>query len=65
MLKPGRITIGIPTINRSNLALRAIRSALAQTNQDLEVIVSDDASSDDTVQRVREIQDERLVVFEQ
>jgi glycosyltransferase involved in cell wall biosynthesis len=65
MLKPGRITIGIPTINRSDLALRAIRSALAQTYRDLEVIVSDDASSDDTVRRVREIQDERLVVFEQ
>ncbi len=65
MTVPGRVTIGIPTINRSVLALRAIRSALAQTYRDIEVIVSDDASTDDTVQRVREIQDGRLVLFEQ
>ncbi len=62
---PGRVTIGIPTINRSKLALRAIRSALAQTYPDVEVIVSDDASTDDTVARIREIQDARLVLFEQ
>lgn len=61
----GRVTIGIPTINRSKTALDAIHSALAQTYPDIEVIVSDDASTDDTVERVREIQDRRLVVFEQ
>ncbi|MGH9616152.1 MAG: glycosyltransferase family 2 protein [Acidobacteriaceae bacterium] len=61
----GRVTIGIPTINRSELALRAIRSALDQTYRDIEVIVSDDASTDDTVKRIREIHDPRLVVFEQ
>ena len=65
MTVPGRVTIGIPTINRSQLAMRAIRSALAQTYIDVEVIVSDDASTDDTVECVREIEDARLVVFEQ
>src|SRR5487761_1383875 len=60
-----RVSIGIPTINRSPLALRAIRSALAQTYSDVEVIVSDDASTDDTVERIREIQDPRLVLFQQ
>ncbi len=65
MTIPGRVTIGIPTINRSGLALRAIQSALAQTYRDIEVIVSDDNSTDDTVERVREIQDARLVLFEQ
>jgi glycosyltransferase involved in cell wall biosynthesis len=65
MTVPGRVTIGIPTINRSKLALRAIRSALSQTYADVEVIVSDDASTDDTVQRIREIQNARLVLFEQ
>ncbi len=65
MTVPGRVTIGIPTINRSQLAMRAIRSALAQTYSDIEVIVSDDASTDDTVERVREIEDPRLVLFEQ
>ncbi|HVC91560.1 MAG TPA: glycosyltransferase family 2 protein [Acidobacteriaceae bacterium] len=65
MTVSGRVTVGIPTINRSNLALRAIQSALDQTYRNIEVIVSDDASTDDTVQRVRAIHDPRLVLFEQ
>jgi glycosyltransferase involved in cell wall biosynthesis len=60
-----RVSIGIPTINRSSLALRAIRSALSQTYSDVEVIVSDDASTDDTAERIREIRDPRVVLFEQ
>ena len=65
MTVPRRVSIGIPTINRSSLALRAIRSALSQTYSDVEVIVSDDASTDDTVERIREIRDPRLVLVEQ
>lgn len=65
MTVPRRVSIGIPTINRSSLALRAIRSALSQTYSDVEVIVSDDASTDDTVERIREIRDPRVVLFEQ
>ncbi len=60
-----RVSIGIPTINRSSLALRAIRSALAQTYSDVELIVSDDASTDDTVERIQEIRDPRLVLVQQ
>jgi glycosyltransferase involved in cell wall biosynthesis len=65
MTVPRRVSIGIPTINRSELALRAIRSALAQTYSDVEVIVSDDASTDDTVQRIQEIHDPRIVLVQQ
>ena len=65
MTIPRRVSIGIPTINRSSLALRAIRSALAQTYSDVEVIVSDDASTDDTVACVQEILDPRLVLVQQ
>ncbi|MFZ0515545.1 MAG: glycosyltransferase family 2 protein [Acidobacteriaceae bacterium] len=65
MTVPRRVSIGIPTINRSSLALRAIRSALSQTYSDVEVIVSDDASTDDTVARVQEIRDPRLVLVQQ
>lgn len=62
---PGRVTIGIPTINRSRLALRAVRSALAQMYRDIEVVVSDDVSTDDTVENLRKIADSRLVLVEQ
>lgn len=65
MRVPGRVTVAIPTFNRARLAVRAIHSALAQNYSDLEVLVSDDVSSDDTVQRINAIQDSRLVFFAQ
>jgi glycosyltransferase involved in cell wall biosynthesis len=65
MKVPGRVSIGIPTINRSKLAVRAVLSALSQTYRDIEVVLSDDASTDDTVRRIREIQDGRIVIFQQ
>jgi glycosyltransferase involved in cell wall biosynthesis len=43
-----RLTIGIPTLNRARLLRRAIESALAQTSRDIEIIVSDNGSTDDT-----------------
>ena len=43
-----RLTIAIPTLNRVELLGRAIESALAQTSQDIEIIVSDNGSVDDT-----------------
>jgi glycosyltransferase involved in cell wall biosynthesis len=61
----GRVTLGIPTLNRAALAVRAIRSALAQTYADVEVLVSDDGSTDDTVAQVRAIADPRLRLYEQ
>lgn len=60
-----RVTIGVPTVNRSSLALRAIRSALAQTYSNLEVLVSDDASTDDTVAEIQRLRDPRLVLVQQ
>ena len=43
-----RLTIAIPTLNRADLLARAIESALAQTSPDIEIIVSDNGSTDDT-----------------
>jgi len=43
-----RLTIVIPTLNRSALVGRAVDSALAQTFPDLEILVSDNGSTDDT-----------------
>lgn len=44
------VVIGIPTYNRSALLRRCIGSALAQTYPDIRVVVSDNASTDDTRQ---------------
>jgi len=43
-----RLTIAIPTLNRATLVSRAIESALAQTSCSIEIIVSDNGSSDNT-----------------
>jgi glycosyltransferase involved in cell wall biosynthesis len=43
-----KVSVIIPTYNRVGTVPRAISSALAQTVSDLEVIVVDDGSSDDT-----------------
>ena len=45
---PVRLTIAIPTVNRAGLLGRAIESALAQTSPDIEIIVSDNGSNDET-----------------
>jgi glycosyltransferase involved in cell wall biosynthesis len=54
------VSIVIPTCNRSNLLPRALRSALDQTYQNIEVIIVDDASADDTPQTVAGINDPRI-----
>lgn len=43
-----RISVVIPTFNRRAMLVEAVRSALAQTWPDLEVLVSDNASDDGT-----------------
>jgi hypothetical protein len=48
-----RLSIVIPTIgNRADLLDRAIQSALAQTSSDIEIVVSDNASTDEETQSV-------------
>jgi len=53
-------SIVIPTYNRAALLGRAIQSALAQTVQDVEVIVVDDGSADGTSAAVSAFKDSRI-----
>jgi glycosyltransferase involved in cell wall biosynthesis len=55
-----RVTIVIPTYNRASLLGGAIESVLAQTREDFELIVSDNASTDGTRETVRRFDDPRL-----
>jgi glycosyltransferase involved in cell wall biosynthesis len=54
------VTIGIPTFNRSSKLGAAIRSALDQTHEKVEVLVSDNGSTDNTAAVVASFNDDRL-----
>jgi glycosyltransferase involved in cell wall biosynthesis len=59
------ITIAIPTFNRAALLKGCVQSALSQTYPNIEVLVSDNASTDDTTKVLRELCDKRLRVMRQ
>jgi len=55
-----KVSIIIPTYNRANYLEQAINSVLAQTFQDYELVVLDNASTDNTSEVVRKFRDERF-----
>jgi len=58
------ITIGIPTYNRADGFLRqAMQSALAQTYAEMEIVVSDNASTDHTEELIKGFADQRVRYF--
>lgn len=60
-----KVSVVIPTYNRAGKVGDAIDSALSQTFPDLEVIVVDDGSSDDTGTVLREAYGDRIRYFAQ
>jgi glycosyltransferase involved in cell wall biosynthesis len=55
-----RLTIAIPTLNRASLLVRALESALAQTSDEIEILVSDNGSTDKTPAVLARYNDPRL-----
>lgn len=51
-----KVSIIIPTYNRANLLAKAIKSVLNQTYKDLELIIVDDCSEDNTREVVKHFQ---------
>ncbi|MDD5130139.1 MAG: glycosyltransferase family A protein [Candidatus Omnitrophica bacterium] len=61
----GQISIVIPLYNKALYIKRAIDSILHQTNQDFEIIVIDDGSTDEGDKVVRAISDSRIRLVQQ
>jgi glycosyltransferase involved in cell wall biosynthesis len=60
------VTIAIPTYNRANSFLKAsLNSAINQTYQNIEIIVSDNCSTDNTESVVKSFNDRRIRYFRQ
>lgn len=62
-----RVDVGIPTHRRADYVREAVDSVMAQTHTDWRLIVSDDASVDETTRRAlaRHLQDDRIVLESQ
>ncbi|MEM7446278.1 MAG: glycosyltransferase family A protein [Pseudomonadota bacterium] len=58
-----RISVVIPTADRAELVVRAVESVLSDAGPDVEVIAVDDASIDDTLARLRALDDDRLRII--
>ncbi|MCG6550787.1 MAG: glycosyltransferase [Candidatus Magnetominusculus sp. LBB02] len=58
-----KISVVIPTLNRSDLICRAVNSALCQTFKDIEVIVVIDGPDEATSAALKQIEDERVRVL--
>lgn len=57
------VSVIIPTYNRANVIERAIRSVLNQTYDNIEIIIVDDKSEDNTKEIVDKIDDNRIRYF--
>src|ERR1039457_3807219 len=60
-----KVSVVIPTYNRAAQVRKGIESVLAQTVTDLEVIVVDDGSSDDTEKTLGQIFGDRIRYYDQ
>lgn len=61
MKKPiSTVSVIIPTYNRAHVVGQAIRGVLHQTYQDFEIIIVDDASTDNTEETVKKFNDNRI-----
>ena len=57
------ISFCIPTYNRAPQCIRLVKEILKSQNEDIEVVVSDNCSTDETLALLRKIKDKRLFIL--
>lgn len=57
------VSVVIPTYNRKDIIHRAIDSCLAQTYPNIEIVICDDRSEDDTVDYLKERYKDKCNIF--
>jgi len=62
MVNP-KVSIGIPSYNHEKYISETIESILNQTFQDFEIIITDDGSSDNSLDVIKSISDPRIKLF--
>jgi glycosyltransferase involved in cell wall biosynthesis len=58
-----KVSIAVPTYNRSSLVNEAVNSILLQTEKDLEIVLVDDGSTDNTSEVIEKINDDRIKYY--
>ena len=58
------ISVCIPTYNGSKYIGEQLKSILSQLSENDEVIISDDSSTDDTIKIIKELNDTRIIIYD-
>ncbi len=64
-LKIPKVSVIIPAFNHQEYVLEAVESVLGQSLKDLELIIIDDGSTDNTLEQLKRVIDERVRLFTQ
>lgn len=58
-----KVSVIIPSYNHGKYIKETIQSVLDQTFQDFEIVITDDGSSDNTVEEIKKFDDKRIKLF--
>ena len=58
-----KVSVIIPMHNSSNFILKCIDSVINQTYKELEILLIDDKSSDNTIRKIKKIKDKRIKII--